>query len=340
MKFRAGRIADIEPSVAMLREHGGWRAPAHVWAALPDIVAAGIADGTLLFQVFEDDEVAAGPALAAFRISAFIDESFAIGFAFEPHPYVSARIWQLLLDGSMPLLDRAAVAEHNALGTLRLGVLHWCVRDSNPLAGQTLRVLAQVPNAWQFAHGGYHVESIAFYEVYGKAHATVMRNIGYRCYEGFPALPHDARERLDDDLAPYCFHAERHDMQLGTAAMVGVSMFHAAQPRFGLSPAQQRMAVLALEGAADRQLAAELGIGYDSVRKAWEAMYARVSDVDPAVLPDAASGRGHRGTEKRRVLLEYLRRHLEELRPFKRRAGANRIADEANVTKALRRRQA
>jgi hypothetical protein len=57
------------------------------------------------------------------------------------------------------------------------------------------------------------------------------------------------------------------------------------------------------------------------VKKRWHAIYDRVADVDSELLPPpVADGvySSSRGAERRRHLLNYLRQHPEELRPFER----------------------
>jgi len=54
------------------------------------------------------------------------------------------------------------------------------------------------------------------------------------------------------------------------------------------------------------------------VKKRWSAIYERVADVDSELLPPSVANGAHalsRGAERRRYLLNYLRQHLEELRP-------------------------
>jgi hypothetical protein len=54
------------------------------------------------------------------------------------------------------------------------------------------------------------------------------------------------------------------------------------------------------------------------VKKRWHAIYERVADVDSELLPPSiayGADASSRGAERRRHLLNYLRQHLEELRP-------------------------
>jgi len=55
------------------------------------------------------------------------------------------------------------------------------------------------------------------------------------------------------------------------------------------------------------------------VKKRWHAIYERVADVDGELLPPSIAygvPAASRGSERRRHLLNYLRQHLEEIRPY------------------------
>ena len=72
----------------------------------------------------------------------------------------------------------------------------------------------------------------------------------------------------------------------------------------------------ALLGETDQALATSLGVAAVTVRKRWDSIYSRVAEVAPELLSRAAGGKGTpRVAEKKRLLLSYLRQHLEELRP-------------------------
>jgi hypothetical protein len=53
------------------------------------------------------------------------------------------------------------------------------------------------------------------------------------------------------------------------------------------------------------------------VKKLWRLVHQRALDAMPHLFDEAgASDGGTRGPEKRRTLLQYLRQHPEELRPY------------------------
>jgi len=91
--------------------------------------------------------------------------------------------------------------------------------------------------------------------------------------------------------------------------------------RFHFSPSEQRLLRHALVGETCEDLASSMSLSPWTVKKRWQAIYVRVSDVDPDLLPsrvaEGADVHG-RGAERRRRLLAYLRQHPVELRPFER----------------------
>lgn len=90
-------------------------------------------------------------------------------------------------------------------------------------------------------------------------------------------------------------------------------------PRLGFTTGEQRMLRHALVGKTDAQLTQSLGLGLPTIKSRWRGIYDRVGRVAPEVLPEIKADGGvpvaFRKQEKRRQLLEYVRRHLEELRP-------------------------
>lgn len=71
-------------------------------------------------------------------------------------------------------------------------------------------------------------------------------------------------------------------------------------------------------GETCEKLATSLSVSPWTVKKRWHAIYDRVLDVDRELLPPPiayGAQASSRGEERRRYLLNYLRQHLEELRP-------------------------
>ena len=83
------------------------------------------------------------------------------------------------------------------------------------------------------------------------------------------------------------------------------------------------MLQLALQQLTDDDIAEALGCSRDYVRKLWSDAYARMEDQGVLVLSDASLPHStrrdptgpKRGRERRRLVLEFLRANLQEVRP-------------------------
>jgi DNA-binding NarL/FixJ family response regulator len=101
-------------------------------------------------------------------------------------------------------------------------------------------------------------------------------------------------------------------------------LLHPQPPVLGLSASLQTVAIHALQGDTDRAIAARLGISADAVKQAWRGILKAVSTHMPDLCKDTTGATAEgatpvRGAEHRRVVIEYLRQHMEELRPWVRR---------------------
>jgi DNA-binding CsgD family transcriptional regulator len=94
-------------------------------------------------------------------------------------------------------------------------------------------------------------------------------------------------------------------------------VLHRRERRLGLSPAQCRVAELALWNLDDDEVAHQLAISPATVRRHWRAIFDRL-DANEAFMIEAvrsATVEGRRGPERRRKVLNYLQSHLQEVRP-------------------------
>ena len=90
-------------------------------------------------------------------------------------------------------------------------------------------------------------------------------------------------------------------------------------PRLGFSYAEKDLLCHALHSRSDEELAQDLNISLDTVRKRWRNIYQRISDHpeinlfsdQPLDTDNKTRGRG-----KRQLVLQYIQDHLEEIRPY------------------------
>ena len=94
-------------------------------------------------------------------------------------------------------------------------------------------------------------------------------------------------------------------------------LFHVPSPQIGFSAAEQRLLLNALLNRSDSELAHCLGLSVDAVKQTWRRIYERLAGCVPNLFPiDERLPSERRGAEKRRHVLDYMRLHLEEIRPW------------------------
>ena len=94
-------------------------------------------------------------------------------------------------------------------------------------------------------------------------------------------------------------------------------LFVFSPPRFGFSQGEQDVLEKALWVEIDKDIALALGLTVWAIKKRWQGIYAKVEKADTSILGPLGNKTddAHQKT-RRRFLLDYLRTHLEELRPY------------------------
>ena len=256
-------------------------------------------------------------SIMSFGMAVFVQDAFLTEALDRPRPYLHARVYERISNGVSPLVPPREIAAVNTAGGLNLLILHFGLRPG--LTEDRLRaVLSAVQAGFRISHGGYRLRRV-LQEAYGASQLPFMERGGFllkSSYEddewaaGIAALP--AVER------PYLMGLYRDDPESRHPGAALADLFRSPRPRLFFSPAEQRVLLHALLDESDAAIAEALGVSHDAVKKVWRRIYSRVVAVDPGLLGPSSED-GMRGREKRRELMRYVRYHLEELRPFKRR---------------------
>jgi hypothetical protein len=314
-----GTDADLEPCAALVR-HGPSAHPqlrgrlAQIWTRIRSSHAH-------TFGVIEDLELAFPENIEGFGLSVFVSAAFADELAARPRPNVAARLYQRLEAGERLLLTPEELAQANAGSGLNVVSLHPGLKFYDFSHPRTIEALRVFSAGFHFFHSGYRLNSVAG-EVFGADAAAYMSAGGFRRVPYAPPEPEERLPASHDEDAPG-FYLMRRDWGAGAGAINPLSqMFDPPAPRLGYSPAEQRLLERAMLNESYGAIAQSLGVSVNAVKRTWRSIFERTARRAPYLLPrseDASwAPSGGRGQEKRSPLLDYLRTHMEELRPMAR----------------------
>jgi hypothetical protein len=238
--------------------------------------------------------------LAAFRLLVAVNDDFADEMvAGNVRPPVAEGLVRRWLDGKPVVLTPVEVKLANRGNGIRLLTAH--IWEAVPKEIPRLYCdicQSQTEGMNQYLKGAKIVELIE--DACDAYHTEVNESIGY--------VP-----RAKFDCGSWVGSITKADAEANWA-LVLASVFQYRPPRLDLSQTHREILRPALEGMTDEEIAATLFLSLSAVKKRWSAIYDHVSTKGIAAgLPPCE---GKRGPERRRVLLEYLRWHPEELNPI------------------------
>ena len=244
----------------------------------------------------------------AFGASVFLRPGLFDEWTARPHRGIVERIYRCVLASDSPLLTGRELPKANSGAGVDVCVLHFCERpvDLNTPVGQQL--LAMGHAAFRDAHLGYHIRSIV-HETFQPVHKALLLASGMaQLHECAPQPTGDC-----SDPRPSTQVGMTRVQSLAEPAGSTISLlFRSEPPRYYFSASERRVLRAALAGRSDADIAAQLLVTRDAVKKVWRNVFARVGEVANGSAPGASSPMPPR----RRQLLEYIRQHPEELRPF------------------------
>jgi hypothetical protein len=272
-----------------------------------------LADRSALSSVVLDDERPKNKNLVGFCFYAYTSDDFAREAQSTLPPFFILQILRRWKRGSAqnPLLSRKALARHNAMDGLNLTVLHYGVepRESFELE---VPVRVKIVEAYGSLHGGFQLKQY-LHEVYGEHDKEIMEKTGCpvrRDYAEFAASTPWVKT-----LRPFMTGINREE----TLKKPGVptALFVYSPPRFGFTPGEQDVLEKAFVGEIDRDIAPALNLTIWAIKKRWQSIYMKVEKAEPSILgPMGDKNDEEYQKTRRRFLLDYLRGHQEELRPY------------------------
>lgn len=269
-----------------------------------------------------DQDREPGSRLVGCAQDVFVSEAFLQRAVEEEAPRVIHMASHRLPDGSQPLLSPEDVRKANAQEGLNVLITRWQRADVLLSADEQRRVYEFMNRVFLTALRGYHLKEVLlptigeFALCQGLAAGFRLRRDYAGHFQRHPPLP--APERR-----PYLLSVTREESFAGEGSLMS-HFFVYTPPRLALLPRHKEFLRLALDGLTDEEIADALCVSVSGVKNWWRDAYRHVATVDPERFasfgePDA-TGPGQptrevRGKEKRRLLLQHLREHPEELGP-------------------------
>jgi DNA-binding CsgD family transcriptional regulator len=282
-----------------------------MWRAL-------LSNGAMQLFLVEDRARPAGSRIVSFSTAVFVTDEFCAEARLTLPPYLGVQLARRHVSRQSPVLNRGQIARANAGDGLSVIMcFEGCAHDGfSP--GQLLAVREKQSEALHLALSGYHIREflanpIGTSTLHWMLEAGARLRRDYSSYFRKDLFPKPARSQR-----PYLIGLTKKEALAHPGSSIA-RLFIYTPPRFGLSRSQQVLLRQALMGETCEKLATSLSVSPWTVKKRWHAIYERVADVDRDLLPPGIAYGARvssRGAERRRHLLNYLRQHLEELRPY------------------------
>jgi len=275
-----------------------------------------LADDAMLAAVIEDRDRSGASQVVALGTTVFVTDDYMREARSGNEPYVTARTIALELGGRSPILRPAAIRRANSGDGLNLLVLHYGEARERLSPEERIAVRYKMRDAFLAHHSGYQIKEI-LQEYWNEIELPfVLRGWGELRTDYADYFNRCGLALPPPDFRPHLIGLTRAEARAKPGDMAA-PLFVCAPPRFFFSPSEQELLRCALDGKTDAQLARSVHLALPTVKGRWRQIYARVAVVSPELLGDSADilPERARGKEKRRPLLDYLRRHPEELRP-------------------------
>jgi hypothetical protein len=292
-----------------------------------ELLAAGSSNAIVMENLSSVPE----QRLLWFCMAVFPTIKFARELAESNEPYVAKKIFHALSCGNAHshLLNADEIRRANSAE----GLTYLVLNSGAPAYAQTEPTWSEVLNRlgeFNVYHAqGYRLRDLMI-ESYNATSARWLTNIGLKLRNGYTAYNGSERSGAPVSATAPMLYGCSYDEAAALQGSLIASMMHYREPVVYFTLREQHLLLHALAGDTDDELAALLNCSNATIRKRWLAIYDKIAehprtlDLLPAFLgsksygrdrPGAAHETFRRGTEKKRILLQYLRQHMEELRP-------------------------
>ena len=271
-------------------------------------------------DVFEMSD-SGSPKAIAVGVSVFVTEDFVQRLKTKPFVWIGPELTVLVAKDCSPLLSDREVAEANSNIGLISVVWAGCV---HPEYSHELEVHNLMVRAFTEQHYGFRLRELIAAQAESQEQAQAALNAGAFLFDRnnltYVCASRENIRGLQEN--PHILGTTRDLAAHQTGTWISELFHNYHEPRIRFNRSQRRLLKAALKGDTDVELAEELGISLATLKTTWRAIYDRVNERAPEVLPEDSSQEEwtpeRRKTKKYRLLF-YLRSHPEELRPIARK---------------------
>lgn len=268
-----------------------------------------------LFEEVTDGKV----KLHGVGFSVFVTDKFLAEAKTPPMFWLGPEIARRVARGDSPLLTEKQVAEANSGTGLNVVVCQTGFDPENITRPEATMVAS---TSFIEAHRGFRLNETVV-QAESADHLAGVLNFGALLYSHTDGSYRDLAQPNHQQIVmqPHLAGTTQETAIRQQGSWLA-SLYFYEPPRLGFSRSEQRLLLAALDGKTDEELSDAMGVSLFAVKKSWRAIYTRVANGLPDLIPNAQSEEApapDRGKEKKRHLTAYLREHPEELRPFSRK---------------------
>lgn len=262
-------------------------------------------------------------SILAFGMVVFVTDAWMAASRTSQEPYLSVRTIRQEVAGPSPILRPEAIRRNNTGSGLNALHLHYV---EAPLS-EELRAALDYRMRLAFVEDmrGYRVKA-AVIELWDEVPPHAINGGPYPVVTEYAEFFQRRGEALPPlGQRPFLLGITRQDVRADFGRAVAPA-FVETPPRLGFTRAEQQLLRQALFGYTDVEIGRRLQLALPTIKNRWRALYDRLGHIAPELVAEinGSCNPAVRGQEKRRRLVEYVRRHPEELRPGLWRTRSNR----------------
>jgi len=243
--------------------------------------------------------------ILGFGASVFVTREFATREIEDPMPGINSRIIASIANGASVVRPEADL--YNACADQPLDVVTLFGNWIDGLSAEQVRqIQTAFPMSFIEAHLGYRLNRL-FQENAGDAQHNYIESSGvWRITKRYTDCERALAVMTRSDA-------------FSVSGSIAASLFQYQEPILGLRDGEKHLLVEALTRRSDDELAKGMNLSPATVKKRWQALFERVTDKHPTLLPSDGdeSSKLTRGPQKRHHILAYVRSHPQELRPYR-----------------------